>query len=198
MNEEITANRSLDLDHELSSWKSSDDSLPGDSNASGREIRTDAQVPTIRAELPDVEDERPQLFDRLARMQADFENARKRALKEQQEFREYALFDAVKTLLPVLDSFERALRTPSDEYRDFRNGMELIYRQLLDAMAKLGVHPIHARGERFDPHIHQAVEMVETDEAEDQRVLEELQRGYMFKNRLLRPSMVRVARNSRQ
>jgi molecular chaperone GrpE len=198
MNEEIPANRSLDLDHELSSSSSSDDSLSGDSNASGHETRTDSQVPTVRPELPNVETEPPQLLDRLARMQADFENARKRALKEQQEFQEYAVFDAVKTLLPVLDSFERALRASSNQYTDFQNGMELIYRQLLDAMVKLGVHPIHAQGERFDPHIHQAVDMVETDEAEDQRVLEELQRGYKFKDRLLRPSMVRVARNSRQ
>ena len=86
MNEEIPANRSLDLDHELSSSSSSDDSLSGDSNASGHETRTDSQVPTVRPELPNVETEPPQLLDRLARMQADFENARKRALKEQQEF----------------------------------------------------------------------------------------------------------------
>ena len=119
---------------------------------------------------------------------------RKRAAAEQQRFRDYALADAIKSLLPTLDSFERALKT-SEEKSEFRNGVELIYKQLQDALQKLGLTPITTQGEMFDPHLHEAVEMVETHEAEDHKVLEELQRGYKLKDRLLRPAMVKVARN---
>ena len=149
-------------------------------------------------ELQELRAERDALLDRLARMQADFDNARKRAAKEQQEYRDYALADAVKTLLPALDSFERALKVSSGEKSELRSGVELIYKQLQDALAKLGVRPILAVGERFDPRVHEGIEMVETTEAEDHQILEELQRGYKLKDRLLRPAMVRVARNHKQ
>jgi molecular chaperone GrpE len=198
MNEEIATNRFPDLDHQLSPSSNSDDSLPGELTASARENQTVSQVLTVRRSSPNVEGEPSQILDRLARMQADFENARKRAVKEQQEFREYALFDAVKSLLPVLDSFERALRVSSSQNTDFRSGIELIYMQVLDALVKLGVHPIHATGEKFDPTIHYAVQVIDTHEVKDQLVLEELQRGYKFKDRLLRPAMVSVANNPRK
>lgn len=145
-------------------------------------------------ELEKLRAERDALLDRQARMQAEFDNARKRAAKEQQDFRDYALADTVKAIIPVLDSFERALRT-SPEKSEFHAGVELIYKQLQDALAKLGVKAISAKGEPFDPRYHEAVEMVETDDAEDHHVLEELQRGYQLKDRLLRPAMVRVAKN---
>ena len=141
-----------------------------------------------------LKSERDSLIERLARLQAEFENARKRTAREQQEFREYAVSDALKVLLPSLDSFERALQTSASD-KEFRGGVELIYKQLQDALSKLGLRPIPAKGEPFDPHLHQAIEMVDTDEAEDHHVLDELQRGYKLKDRLLRPSMVRVARN---
>jgi len=141
-----------------------------------------------------LKSERDSLIERLARLQAEFENARKRTAREQQEFREYAVSDALKALLPSLDSFERALQTSASD-KEFRGGVELIYKQLQDALSKLGLRPIPAKGEPFDPHLHQAIEMVDTDEAEDHHVLDELQRGYKLKDRLLRPSLVRVARN---
>jgi molecular chaperone GrpE len=149
------------------------------------------------AELDKLRVERDTLLDRLARLQAEFENARKRSAREQQEFREYALAEAVKGLLPVLDSFERALQVGANE-SELRGGVELIYKQLQDALAKLGLRPIPAKGEPFDPHLHQAIEMVDTTEADDHQVLEELQRGYKLKDRLLRPSMVKVARNTKR
>jgi len=136
-------------------------------------------------------------LDRLARAQAEFENARRRASKEQQEFRDYATLDTIKSLLPVIDSFERALRTKSDA-ADYRAGIELIYKQLQDALARMGVRPVPAVGEPFDPHYHEAIEIVETEKAADHEVLEELQRGYKFKDRLLRPAMVKVAKNPGQ
>jgi len=130
----------------------------------------------------------------MARMQAEFDNARKRAAKEQQDFRDYALADTIKAIIPALDSFDRALQT-SKEKSEFRSGVELIYKQLQDALAKIGVRAVPAKGEQFDPRYHEAVEMVDTTEAADHEVLDELQRGYQLKDRLLRPAMVRVARN---
>jgi molecular chaperone GrpE len=138
--------------------------------------------------------ERDALLDRLARMQAEFDNARKRAAKEQQDYRDYALVDAIKTLIPVLDSFDRALQA-APQKSEFHVGVELIHKQLQDALAKIGMRPISAKGERFDPRFHEAIEMVDTEDAEDHQVLEELQRGYKLKDRLLRPAMVKVARN---
>ena len=149
-------------------------------------VGEEGEAKTLRAE-------RDVLYDRLARLQAEFDNARKRAAREQTEFREYAVAEAIKALLPILDSFDRALQTHVGE-ESFR-GIELINRQFHDALAKLGVRPIPAAGEPFDPYLHQAVEMVDTVDAPDHTVLEELQRGYKFKDRLLRPAMVRVARD---
>jgi len=149
------------------------------------------------SEVEKLRAERDALIDRLARMQADFDNARKRAAKEQADFRDYALADAIKTLIPVLDSFDRALKT-SAEKSEFHSGVELIHKQLQDALAKIGVQPVSAEGQPFDPRYHEAIEMVDTEDAKDNAVLEELQRGYKLKDRLLRPSMVRVARNSKR
>src|SRR6204780_1419597 len=178
-------NAGLDLDHELPTGVGDEDervtAVSGESSASG-------------GELEKLKAERDSLLDRLARAQAEFENARRRASKEQQEFRDYAAVDAIKSLLPIIDSFERALRAKSDA-ADFRGGIELIYKQLQDALAKLGVRPVPAVGEPFDPHYHEAIEMVETADVADHEVLEELQRGYKFKDRLLRPAMVKVAKN---
>ncbi len=148
----------------------------------------------ITTELQKITAERDSLLDRLARVQAEFENARKRAAKEQQEYRDFATADAIKALLPVIDSFERALAIKSGS-NDFRNGIDLIYKQLQDALGKLGVRVIPAKGEPFDPHYHEAIEMVETSDAPDHQVIEELQRGYKLKDRLLRPAMVKVAKN---
>jgi molecular chaperone GrpE len=159
------------------------------------DARDGASATAQGTDLDKLKAERDSLIDRLARLQAEFENARKRTAREQQEFREYAVFDALKALLPTLDSFERALQTSASDKAEFRGGVELIYKQLQDALVKLGLRPIPAKGEPFDPHLHQAIEMVDTKEAEDHHVLEELQRGYKLKDRLLRPSMVRVARN---
>jgi molecular chaperone GrpE len=146
------------------------------------------------SELQKLKAERDSLVDRLARAQAEFENARRRASKEQADFRDYATLDAIRSLLPVMDSFERALQVKSDA-GDFRSGVELIYKQLQDALAKLGVREIPGKGEPFDPRYHEAIEMVETTEVPDHQVLEELQRGYKIKDRLLRPAMVKVAKN---
>jgi molecular chaperone GrpE len=152
--------------------------------------------PEAESELQKLKAERDSLVDRVARLQAEFENARKRSLREQQDYRDYALADALRTMPPVVDSFERALHVSEGEKSEIRNGVELIYKQMMDAFAKLGLKPIPARGEMFDPHMHEAIEMVETRDFPDHQVIEELQRGYKLKDRLLRPAMVKVAQNS--
>jgi molecular chaperone GrpE len=181
----------LDVEHELPAAEESEESA-GDS----RKVQEGVRAEHV-SELEKLKAERDAAIDRLARLQAEFENARKRAARDQQEFREYALTDAVKTLLPTLDSFERALQASEAEKSEFRSGVELIYKQLQDGLAKLGLRLIPAKGEPFDPYLHQAVEMVDTDDVQDHQVLEELQPGYKLKDRLLRPAMVKVARNSK-
>jgi len=184
--------RDFDLEHELPAGDDAGESgSPSDPGAA----RSSAPASQAEAELQKLKAERDSLLDRLARMQAEFENARRRSAKEQQDFREYAVMDTVKALLPILDSFERALQASDPEAAEFRNGVELIYKQLQDALVKQGLRPVPAKGEPFNPHLHEAIEMVDTRDADDHEVLEELQRGYKLKDRLLRPSMVKVARN---
>ncbi len=179
----------LDLDHELPPAEGGEGNAPVSALGGTMESGAIPETDKLKAE-------RDALLDRLARLQAEFDNARKRAVREQQDFREYAAADVIKTFLPILDSFELALKAYADS-SDFRNGIELIYRQFQDALQKIGVVPIAAVGQPFDPRIHEAIEMVDTSEVPDHQVLDELQRGYKYKDRLLRPAMVRVARNSR-
>jgi len=179
----------LDLEHELPAAEND-----GPNPAPAQESAKAGSGTGIEAELQKVKAERDALLDRLARAQAEFDNARKRAAKEQQDYRDFATVDTIKSLLPAIDSFERALQAKS-EPGDFRAGVELIYKQLQDALAKLGVKAITAKGEQFDPRVHEAIEMVETSEVPDHQVIEEWQRGYKLKDRLLRPAMVRVAKN---
>ena len=146
----------------------------------------------LTAERDSLAAEKAELRDRLLRAQAEFQNFRKRSEKDRIEFSEYASTEAVRALLPVLDDFERALKVESAD-QEFSRGIGLIYQRLFESLKKLGLEPMASTGQPFDPNIHHAVEMVETDEAADHTVLDEYQRGYNFKGRLLRPAMVKVA-----
>jgi molecular chaperone GrpE len=186
-----SAEAELNLDHELPPAEENNASaLQPDAEAGGKV----APAEDLETELERARSERAAYLDRAARIQAEFENYRKRSEKQQQEFKEYALAGAMTTLLPILDSLDRALDTKAASLEDFHSGIELIDKQFHDALAKLGVQPVPAEGEPFDPNVHQAIQMVDTEEVEDNHVLDELQRGYKLKDRLLRPAMVRVAR----
>ena len=146
----------------------------------------------LAAERDRLTTEKAELEDRLLRMRAEFENARRRAERERSEYLQFASMDLVKDLLPVLDDFERAMRVETPD-REYAKGVELIYQRMYETLKRLGLEPIDTQGKRFDPNLHQAIERVPTEDAEDQTVLGEFQRGYQFKGKLLRPAMVKVA-----
>jgi molecular chaperone GrpE len=138
--------------------------------------------------------EKQELMDTLVRRQADFENYRKRIEKERHHDRHRAAEAVIEHLLPVLDAFDRALADSTDSaYVEYRKGFELIRRQLWETLAKQGLVRIESMGQEFNPHFHHAIERVETTEHADGIVIGELQPGYMFHDRVLRPAMVRVA-----
>jgi molecular chaperone GrpE len=141
--------------------------------------------------------ERDQLLDRLARVQAEFENARKRAERERVEFRDYATGNVVEHFLPVLDNFVLALKSTGSE-EQLRSGVELIVKQMEEVLRQLQVNPVPTVGEAFDPRLHEALGSVVRDDVPDQHVAEEIRRGYRLRERLLRPALVRVANNPKQ
>jgi molecular chaperone GrpE len=166
------------------------DSEPSDSVA----LETDpiALLESLSAERDQLAREKVELQNLLLRRTAEFDNFRKRTERERTEFAEFAASDAVKALLPILDDFERALQQECAD-AEYARGVELIYQRLFDALKKLGLEPLESEGKPFDPNLHHAIEMVETEEHEDHTVVADLMRGYLFKGRLLRPAMVKVA-----
>jgi molecular chaperone GrpE len=153
--------------------------------------------PVSRAEYDQLKAERDQLLDRLARLQAEFENARKRAERDKIANRDYAVGSVVEKFLPVLDHFELALNSAGTT-EQLRSGVELIVKQMEDVLRQLHVTAIPALGAEFDPRSHEALGSVERHDLPDQHVAEEIRRGYKLRDRLLRPALVRVASNPKQ
>lgn len=163
-------------------------------------IATRAELRRVEGELKKLSDERQEFNDRLARRQAEFDNFRKRTERERTETYNRALGEVVRRLLPVLDNLQRALDAErvvevkeSEEFRHFLHGVELINRQLGGVLEGLGVEAVPTVGERFDPHVHEAVATEETDAHEPDTITQEMQRGYRLGDKLLRPAMVKVA-----
>ena len=155
--------------------------------------KLEAQVEILTEKLKKLEEEKQAAFAQLVRRQADFENFRKRAEKEKQDFRQKAEVELLTKLLPVLDGFERALATETANTDEYRKGVELIYKQFADILVRAGLEKVETFGKTFDPLVHHAIERVETTEYPDHQVLGELQPGYRYKNELVRPALVRVA-----
>ena len=154
----------------------------------------DAAVDDLMAAL---RQEKDALQDRLLRTAAEFDNYRKRIERERRELAEFAAADILVELLPIVDNFERALQAPAGpDAEAFRKGIELIHKQMLDLLRKRGVTPVDALGADFDPNFHQAVVQEASEEHREGEVMQELQRGYMLGDRLLRPAMVKVAKSS--
>jgi len=152
----------------------------------------EGQLASVTAQRDKLAAETADLHRRLQYARAEFDNARKRAERERFDYLQFAAMDLVKEILPILDDFERALKVETAD-RNYAKGVELIYQRMAETLKRLGLEPIETVGQAFDPNLHQAVERVETDEAPDQSILGEFQRGYNFKGKPLRPAMVKVA-----
>jgi molecular chaperone GrpE len=161
------------------------------------DIEAGTEAQDSNTELEQLRGERDQLVDRLARLQAEFDNARKREIKERQDTRDYAIQSAVEPFLSVLDNFSLALKSDGD-VAQLRTGVQLIVKQMEEALRSLNVQPVESIGAQFDPRIHEALGSIETLEHPDHQVLEEIRRGYKLRDKLLRPALVRIASNSAQ
>jgi molecular chaperone GrpE len=179
---------------------------PSQENATATGVAdNDAKEPLVPVETGHVPQEeydrlkaeRELLFDRLARLQAEFDNSRKREAKERADSRDYAVSNAIEQFLPVLDNFQLALKSTGSA-EQLRTGIELIVKQMEEALRSLNVQPVEAVGAVFDPRVHEALDMVERTDLPDHQVFEEVRRGYRMRDRLLRPALVRVASNSQQ
>src|SRR6185437_15292326 len=155
------------------------------------------ETSVAQAELEQVRGERDQLLDRLARLQAEFENARKREAKERADSRDYVISNTVEPFLGVMDNFQLALKSDGT-VEQLRSGVELILKQMEDALRGMNVVPVETVGAQFDPRIHEALGSIETKEFPDHQVLEEVRRGYKIREKLLRPALVRIAVNADQ
>jgi len=149
----------------------------------------------VAEEVQKLQKERDSLYDRLLRKQAEFENFKKRTDREKSEYIQFASSDLIRELLNALDSFELAIRNAGSEAsaQNMLQGFSLIYKQFQDTLARFGLKPIEAKGQTFDPNIHQAVTTTATDDVAENTVVEELRKGYMLNGRLLRPAMVSVS-----
>jgi molecular chaperone GrpE len=179
------------------------------SNDAGADARTDVRpgeaaesvstavaetMTGLHEECDRLRAERDGLMDRLARLQAEFDNARKREQRERADYRAFAVADAVEQFLPVLDNFRLALNS-NGTAEQLRTGVELIAKQMDEVLRSLNVTPVETVGQPFDPRVHEALESVERPDLPDHQVMDEVRRGYRIKDRLLRPALVRISVN---
>ncbi len=173
------------------------DKAPAVEGRDGIQINGAEATTQLQNEVDRLRGERDQLVDRLARLQAEFENARKREARERADFRDFAVSGAVEQFLPVLDNFQLALGS-SGSVEQLRAGIELIVKQMEEVLRSLNVLPVETVGTRFDPRVHEALESVDRNDLPDHQVLEEVRRGYRIRDRLLRPALVRIVNNPQQ
>lgn len=187
---------------EMSVQGADEKELPAESTPESAEAAESAAgaadpAESLKIELDQVRGERDQLLDRLARLQAEFDNARKREAKERVDARDYAVQNAVEPFLGVMDNFQLALKADGTA-EQLRAGVELILKQMEEALRGLNVQAVETVGTQFDPRIHEALGSIETTEFPDHQVLEEIRRGYKLREKLLRPALVRIAANHAQ
>lgn len=182
------------MQDEMTGRETLEPEMTGSEVEAGREI---VEANPTHAEMEHVKGERDQLLDRLARLQAEFDNARKREAKERADSRDYAISNAVEPFLSVMDNFQLALKSDGSK-EQLRAGVELILKQMEDALKGLNIQPVEAVGAQFDPRVHEALGSIETKEFPDHQVLEEIRRGYKVRDKLLRPALVKIAVNPDQ
>ena len=181
--------------------ESMQDDVVDERDVEGAEVEENKAAPQAlhisQADLEQVSVERDQLRDRLARLQAEFDNARKREAKDRQDARDYTVQSTVEPFLSVMDNFQLALNAKGSA-EQLKAGVEMILRQMEDALKGLNVQPVESIGAQFDPRVHEALGSIETKEFPDHQVLEEIRRGYRLRDKLLRPALVRIAANADQ
>ena len=156
------------------------------------EEETPTQATDWEAVANEKEKQASELLDRLQRTMAEFDNFRKRTIREKASIYDDGVMGAIEQLLPVVDNFERALSASEDKENSLHKGIEMIFRQLSDILKRMGVEPVPGVGEKFDPNVHHAVAHTEDETLGDNLVTEELLKGYKYKDKILRPSMVKV------
>lgn len=164
-----------------------------DEQGAAKPEETDPAV--LRQQLAEQTARADDYYNRLARLQADFENFRRRTRQEMESFHKYASEQLICALLPVLDNFERALAAEGDSIENFKSGVEMIHRQLKDVLTAEGLAEVQAVGQQFDPARHEAVMQAQSPEHPDNTVIEEFRRGYCLKDKVIRPAMVKVAKS---
>lgn len=153
------------------------------------------EIEALKGQVEKLTGDLQEKKDRLLRLQADFDNFRRRSAKEREEISAVVTQNFCKDMLPLLDNFERAMAAETKDVEAFQKGVEMIFTQFQEVLKKNGLEQIEAVGQKFDPNFHQAVMRVEDPEREDDTVAQELQKGYMVKGRVIRPSMVQVVSN---
>jgi molecular chaperone GrpE len=172
-----------------------EEALDEESKEAGGAVAEESDLVLLRQILAEQLSKAEENYDRLVRLQADYDNFRRRTRQEKEEIYKYASEKLINTLLPVLDNFELALSAEGDSIENIKAGVQMIYKQLLDVLATEGVAPIPAVGEQFDPLKHEAVLRAESDEHPDNTIVQELRRGYFLKDKVIRPSMVKVVKS---
>ena len=178
-----------DADAETADAPEGAESADGAAEAAESAEDLQKKVETLAAALQEKD-------NRLKRLQADFENFRRRTSKEREEIGNVVTQELLKNLLPIVDNFDRAMATEQQDGEAFKKGVEMIYTQLGETLKNVGLEPIETEGQKFDPNFHQAVMRVENPDLDDATIAQELQKGYIVKGKVIRPSMVQVVSNS--
>ncbi|MCI6100054.1 MAG: nucleotide exchange factor GrpE [Veillonellaceae bacterium] len=178
-----------DADAETADAPEGAESADGAAEAAESAEDLQKKVETLAAALQEKD-------NRLKRLQADFENFRRRTSKEREEIGNVVTQELLKNLLPIVDNFDRAMATEQQDGEAFKKGVEMIYTQLGETLKNVGLEPIETEGQKFDPNFHQAVMRVENPDLDDDTIAQELQKGYIVKGKVIRPSMVQVVSNS--
>ena len=193
MQQEINEAEAVNTD-EIATEASSENQEEANDEASKNADTAENEV-DLQAELEKLTAEVKEKSDKALRLQADFENFRRRTSKEKDELAAVVTQGVMKDMLPLLDNFERAMAAETTDMETFQKGVEMIFTQFQEVLKKNGLEHIETEGKKFDPNFHQAVMRVQNDELEDDDIAQELQKGYMVKGRVIRPSMVQVVAN---
>lgn len=174
---------------------SESDAAEADAAAEAEAEAPDEDAAALKAQVERLKEALEEKDNRVKRLQADFENFRRRTSKEREELANVVTQDLLKSMLPILDNFDRAMAAEQKDNESFQKGVEMIYTQLHETLKNAGLELIDTAGQKFDPNFHQAVMRVENPDLEDDTIAQELQKGYIVKGRVIRPSMVQVVSN---